>query len=372
MKLSFPEAQAVLAAALPPPSAETRSPLAGLGMRLAEDIVLAAASPAMPVSAMDGVALRASSQPQQLACIGESAPERPWGIPLEPGTCVQILTGASLPVGADSVVPVEDLRSAAGQIQVGACTVGAHVVPVGAAHPAGARLVRGTHLGPGAVERLLSAGIGSLLVDQPPRLRVVPVGDELVAGTVRDSVTPVLAQWMAQDGLEATRWEPVCDRQEDVRSALDGPEPIIITTGGTGPSHRDVISSIGAEPLFDGIHVKPGKPTKAYHLPGNRIWIALPGNPTAALLVFHALVRPCLLSTAGLRSVLPSARLTTPLPAHPDRWRIAPVRLDGRQASPLPEGPSLSTGWWMLADATILLPPGGGLGAGAHVEVQPW
>ncbi len=372
---SLPDAAEALRRAIPGPLTRWVPVFDALGHVLAEDVRLKRASPTAALAAMDGVAVQASDQPRLLECVGQSQPAAPCREPLPDGSCITILTGAPLPSGANAVIPLEQLEAARqpdpGPVRVPAVAAGAHVVPAGAAFSAGTVLAAGTRLGPGAVTALADAGIAEVPIAWLP-VRLVPVGDELVSGTVVDSVCPVLKAWMRRWMVDVERLDPVPDHPLRLLEALEGPEPVVITTGGTGRSSQDIVAraAIG-EPLLDGIAVKPGKPTKAYRLRGGRLWIALPGNPSAALLLFRALVLPLLVPSSAPGSRV-SARLTSPLDGHAARWRVAPVSLGPHGADPVPEGPSVAAGWWLGADGVVVLAPGTRLAAGQPVEVLPW
>ena len=80
------------------------------GRVLAEDLVASSALPPHPASAVDGYAVRAADAGRTLRVVGESAAGRPLFAQVDPGTAARILTGGVLPVGADTVVMVEDTR----------------------------------------------------------------------------------------------------------------------------------------------------------------------------------------------------------------------------------------------------------------------
>ena len=80
------------------------------GRVLAEDLVASSALPPHPASAVDGFAVRAADAGRTLRVVGESAAGRPLFAQVDPGTAARILTGGVVPVGADTVVMVEDTR----------------------------------------------------------------------------------------------------------------------------------------------------------------------------------------------------------------------------------------------------------------------
>src|SRR5580704_16181243 len=92
----------------PPPPTETiefaENPSCVLGRIVAEDVRADRNYPPFNRSTRDGFALRAGDAAQagtNLRLIGESRAGVPFAGTVEPGTCVQIMTGAAMPRGAN-------------------------------------------------------------------------------------------------------------------------------------------------------------------------------------------------------------------------------------------------------------------------------
>jgi len=102
------------------PLASIRVPLSeALRACLAGDIRADRDIPPTDRSAMDGFAVQArdiARRGASLKLIGESAAGSPSRPSVSPGTCVQTLTGAVVPRGADAVVKVEETRSGEGRV----------------------------------------------------------------------------------------------------------------------------------------------------------------------------------------------------------------------------------------------------------------
>src|SRR5574338_54367 len=131
--------------------------------------------PPFASSAMDGFALRAADAPGELAAGGGLPPM------LAPGTAVRIMTGAPVPSGADTIVPIEDANEVAGRVRVPAVTAGQHVRPAGNDIGAGDVVeLPAAPLGPAAIAVLASLGMGEIAVHRRPRVAILSTGDELV------------------------------------------------------------------------------------------------------------------------------------------------------------------------------------------------
>src|SRR5215467_2241038 len=98
-----------LSALMCEPRTESIPVLAAQGRILAEDILADRDYPPFDRSIRDGYAVRAAdTHPgSTLHCIGElKAGDTPLTT-VQPGTCIQIMTGAALPTGADAVIMIE-------------------------------------------------------------------------------------------------------------------------------------------------------------------------------------------------------------------------------------------------------------------------
>src|SRR2546422_1073935 len=82
---------------------------AAAGRVLAEDARAVVDLPPFPSSAMDGFAVRSGDTPGRLPIVARIAAGVPAERGLEAGEAMAIATGGVVPVGADSVIPIEDV-----------------------------------------------------------------------------------------------------------------------------------------------------------------------------------------------------------------------------------------------------------------------
>ncbi|MFN2164866.1 MAG: molybdopterin molybdotransferase MoeA, partial [Anaerolineae bacterium] len=171
-----------------------------LGRVLAQEIVSDINIPPFDNSAMDGYAVRASDiasampeAPVRLRVIGSVAAGYVANAAVEPGTAIRIMTGAPLPAGADTVVPVEDtsdfdrpkaarLESPSDEVWVRqAVSPRNHIRPAGEDVRLGERvLALGRVIRPQEIGVLASLGHGMVLVHRRPRVAILATGDELL------------------------------------------------------------------------------------------------------------------------------------------------------------------------------------------------
>jgi molybdopterin molybdotransferase len=269
---------------------------------------------------MDGYALRAAdvAAGAALPVVAYLPAGAPGGAPLPPGSAAKILTGAPLPAGADTVVPVEHAEEQDGAVRAtGPLRAGANVRHRGEDLRAGEVAIRaGTALGPAQVSWLATASHLVVAVHRRPRVAVLSTGDELVApgeplgpGKIHDSNAFAVAAAVRQAGGEPVLLGIARDDRASLRAKLvEGLRAdALVTSAGVSVGDRDYVREVLAElevrQVFWKIEARPGGPT-AFAVRGTTPVFSLPGNPVATLLVFDQLVRPAILKLAGRRSVL--------------------------------------------------------------------
>src|SRR5574338_800943 len=113
-------------------------------------------------SAMDGFAVRAVDLPGELRVVGEVAAGAATFLRLEAGTAVRIMTGAPMPPGADTVVPVELATEHADGVVLPATPRGEYVRSAGHDTAAGSRVdLPGAPLSPASIAVLATLGMAA-------------------------------------------------------------------------------------------------------------------------------------------------------------------------------------------------------------------
>ena len=292
-------------------------PLAdALGRTLAEDVVSAGALPPFDTSAMDGYAIRLAdlgSSPTELPIAGTvHAGEVPGDLP--GGAALAIMTGAPVPPGADTVVPVEWTSRPAPDHVVfeRPPEPGRHIRRKGEAlAPGDLVLPGGAAVTPGAISLLASVGAGTLRVRCRPRVAVVATGDELVdarempgPGQIRNSNGPGLAAQVRSAGGAVVGPLVARDTAAAVSEALDAAREadVVVFAGGVSMGERDLVrvelERRGVAWSFWKVRQRPGKPLAFGTLDGRPI-VGLPGNPVSAAVCFEVYVRPLLAAMLG-------------------------------------------------------------------------
>lgn len=270
---------------------------------------------------MDGYALRSEDVrhcPVKLRVTDVIyAGQRPT-VPVKPGTCSRIFTGAPLPPGADAVLMQEKVRAEGDWVEI------FEPVPAGAAiRASGEDAKKGellfpanTPLGVSEAGLLWSQGKSEVAVHRRPRVAILSTGDELCElgdfddEHIVDSNSLCLSVSVARAGGIPTRLGIARDSLESIQERLRpaGEYDIVLTSAGVSVGDhdfvREALARLEVEMAFWRVAIKPGKPL-AVGRKGSTIYFGLPGNPTSSLVSFELFVRPALRRMLGYPSVFP-------------------------------------------------------------------
>ncbi|MEN9383180.1 MAG: Molybdopterin molybdenumtransferase [Pseudomonadota bacterium] len=302
--------------------AETVPLFSALGRVLAEDVVSPISVPPHDNSAMDGYALRgADLRPGESTVFnnrGTAFAGAGWKGTLASGDCVKIMTGAIMPPGLDTVVPIEFVTVAGDQV-----SVPPHVVQTGDNRrllgedllQGQAALRQGTRLNPAALGLLASLGMPGARVYRPLKVAYFSTGDEILSlgeaareGAVYDSNRYTVFGLLSRLGIEVLDLGVVPDQpaalEQAFKTAAAGCDAII-TSGGVSMGEADhtkaIMKQLG-DVAFWRIAMRPGRPMAVGRIAQagrQAVLFGLPGNPVAVMVTFLAFVRPALLRMMG-------------------------------------------------------------------------
>ncbi len=297
-----------------------------LGRVLAADIIAPYNVPAHDNSAMDGYAVRAQDLAAEgetaLAVVGTAFAGRPFSGIVGAGQAARIMTGASIPQGADTVVVQEVVRRDGEQVFVPAGQQqGQNLRRAGEdLAEGGVALAAGSRCGPAELGLIASLGIAEVVVHRRLRVAILSTGDEIASigrplgpGEVYDSNRYTLFGALSRLGCELIDMGVVPDRPEALETAFREAAraaDVIITSGGVSVGEADFIREMMArlgEVAFWKLAIKPGRPM-AFGRIGDAVLFGLPGNPVAVMVTFYQFVQDALLKLMGVNPLPPAER----------------------------------------------------------------
>jgi molybdopterin molybdotransferase len=349
--------EVIRARALPLPK-ETivyaQDPAQALGRVLAENISADRNYPPFNRSTRDGFAVRsadASHVGARLLMIGESRAGVAFGGTIEPGTCVQIMTGAALPRGADTVVMIEHARIEGDAVVFDQLAQPHHnFVLAGSETRAGEVVVKaGTRLGNAELAMAAQVGRSRIIVSKRPRVAILSTGDEVVVADqtpgpfqIRNSNTVSLAAQVALAGGESILLGIAPDEIGQLRVLIErGLEAdMLVLTGGVSVGKYDlveqVLRALGAEFFFDALAIRPGKPAVFSWCKGKPVF-GLPGNPVSTMVTCELVVVPAIELMSGHKpEPLPlfKAKLVHPIEQRAALTHFLPARVTWPSGEP--------------------------------------
>jgi molybdopterin molybdotransferase len=403
-ELRLDEARAALASALSPLAmdAQTLPLLEALGRVLATAVVSPIDVPAHDNSAMDGYAFAgAALQPGQPLALAIAPGTRLAGgadaATLPRGAAVRIMTGAAMPPGADTVVPLELCRIDGEMLHLAADALRPgenrrrRGEDLARGQPA---LAAGRRLRPADLGLLASLGLAEVSVKRRLRVALFSTGDELCApghplapGCIYDSNRFSLMAALLRLGLAPVDLGLVRDDPPSLRATMEramAEADVVLISGGVSAGDadhtRELLEQMG-ELHFWKVAMRPGRPFafgQVAHQGQQRWLFALPGNPVAALVSFYALVRDGLLTLAGAAPEpipLLQARSTAPLRKRPGRTELQRARItrgaDGEAAAEITgsQGAGILRSMSEANGLLVLHHDQGSIAAGERVDV---
>jgi molybdopterin molybdotransferase len=317
--LPVPAAIRIVEEQTPRLAPESVALVAARGRVLAEDVIADTDLPPFDRALMDGYAVRAADTadaPVRLQLAGEAAAGHGWRGTLQAGEALRIMTGAPVPVGADSVQQVEVTREHDGGMVVEidkATQPGQFISQRATEITAGATVLRaGLTINAAMMAALASFGYARVRVGARPRVVVLATGTELVAvgdqpgpDQIRDSNTYSLLAYAEAAGATVEHLpfagdDPALLQRLIAESAARA--DVLVLSGGVSMGVYDftkaALGALGAEIFFERISLRPGKPTVFARL-GRTLVFGLPGNPVSVSVTFNLFARTALRAMQG-------------------------------------------------------------------------
>ncbi len=367
-----------------------------LGRVLAEEVLANRDQPPYDVSAMDGFALRSTdvaNVPAKLEVIEDIKAGDMPSKTVQAGQCARIMTGAPVPLGADTVIRVEDTRMISGtQVQINVSVQSRNDIRDRGESMRNGEVVlaHGSEITPGVAGLLAMVKRATVQVYRQPRVAILSTGDELEgldepfdANKIPDANSYALMAQVQALGIEPVLLGIARDRPEALRAALQQglQHDVLLVSGGTSVGVHDYVrptlEALGVQMKFWGVAMKPGHPMTFGVAP--LTWVfGLPGNPVSSMVCFEQFVLPALRRMMGHQRLYRrtvTARLTHQIKHRPGRSEFIRVTL-GRDADGYVATSTGAQGSGMLssmaqADGLLVVEAASeGLAANSSVTVQ--
>lgn len=307
------EADSAIAAAVAPVSHEPVALSAAAGRILRTALRAERDAPPFDRVAMDGIAFaRGAGNRRRFRIAGTQAAGAPVLALASEADCFEVMTGAVMPRGCDTVVPIEQVETADGHAGLKSgcdATPWRHVHRRGAdARKGDVLLQAGIRLAAPELAIAASAGHAELQVSRAPRVVILTTGDELVEPgepilehQVRRSNAYGLAGALTLAGFAPAANLQLPDREDAISAALAAAlsqHDVLVLSGGVSAGRFDfvpgVLASLGVQAAFHGIAQRPGRPMWFGSLATGTLVFALPGNPVSVLVCLARYVIPAL------------------------------------------------------------------------------
>ena len=291
-----------------------------VGRALAEDLVAVEDQPPFDNSAVDGYAVKfnelakaTKENPAVLRCREYIFAGRLDTISLQKGECVQVATGAPLPLGTDAVVMREKVVRNGDQVYFSHPTlIGSNLRRRGRDMSNGDSLFPvGTTIAPTHLALLAAQGLVEVPLYTQLKINILSTGTELVAptikpgpGQIREANSFLLEALLQTEACKITRLHRVVDDLEGTIKVLNEAlqADALLVSGGVSVGDSDFVKpalkELGVEEIFWRVKVKPGKPLFFGQLGATKVF-GLPGNPASTFVLFEELVRPYLRKCLG-------------------------------------------------------------------------
>lgn len=266
--------------------------------------------------------------------------------------CVEIMTGAAVPEGADAVVMVEHTCLQDGVVEPRrSIPSGQNVVAQASEASHGDLLLpAGRRMGYAEVAMAAAVGKQAVTVYRKPRVAILPTGDEVVELGVSPGPFQIRNSnsYSLQAQVAAAHCVPAAlgiapDREGPLRKMIEEglQADLLVLSGGVSMGKFDlvekVLAELGAEVYFDGVAIQPGKPLVFGRAQGT-FFFGLPGNPLSTMVTFELFARPALALLSGESSVpliLLRARLEKDLRRKSGLASFLPAFLQGSAYDPV-------------------------------------
>ena len=298
-------------------------------------------------SAMDGYAIIYEDKNSELEIIDTIFAGDNNDKLLEKNSCIKIMTGAKIPQNSTAIIPKEDVEELNdNKIKIlKNVKEFQHIRYIGEDIKQNELLINiGDKINFSKITLLASQGISYIKVYKKPKVVVFASGEELKlhyeqieSFQIYNSNTPTFVARTKELGCEVTFIGQAKDSIEAIKELINNSldANLIITSGGVSVGDADftkeAFNELNFETLFDGIDIKPGKPTVFGKIKNTYI-LNLPGNPLASALIFEMFGKILIQKLLGEKNIYPNyilGKLKEPFFTKKGKTTLIPGFFDG-------------------------------------------
>jgi molybdopterin molybdotransferase len=348
---------------------------------LAQDIVADRAYPPFNRVTMDGIAVSSKAffkGKRSFKIEGLQAAGQPQQTLIDIENCLEVMTGAMLPLDADAVIPYEqcDIKDGVANVNVTEISVLQNVHLQGTDSKQGDILVKSGHkITPAIIGLIAASGLSKVLVKRLPKVAVCATGDELVEvdreplpHQIRQSNSYMLLAALQAEGIHAQRHHLRDDPQVMLEelTTITNYYDVVLLSGAVSKGKFDhlptVLNRLNMETIFHGIAQRPGKPFLFGKLPNEVLIFGFPGNPASTFVCYQLYFRAWLYASFTIKLPVLKAFLSKPFSFKPNLTLHALVTLSYNEgkliASPIESSTSGDMVSLALAQGILSLPTG--------------
>ena len=321
------------------------------GAVLRENIYAERDAPPFDRVSMDGIAVDSSAVIGGVRRLHIQATQAAGDPPLVLGSrssCIEVMTGAVLPTGCDSVIAVEEIAIHDGHAELAqgvAVEAGQNVHRRGTDTRQGTLLVNaGVRLRAPEIAIAAAAGMPRIRVSSQPMLAVISTGNELIEPgepllphQVRRSNAYAIVTALRAHGFQRVADDHIVDDLSELKRRLKfhlETHDVLVLSGGVSMGKFDLVpkalDDLGVRPIFHKVAQRPGKPLWFGVASSGAAVFALPGNPVSTLVCLHRFVIPALFASLGQTPPAPAEKiaLSTPVTVSVPLTLYMPVRIE--------------------------------------------
>ncbi|MGE4420131.1 MAG: gephyrin-like molybdotransferase Glp [Sulfurimonas sp.] len=290
-----------------------------LGRVLAQNIVAEFNDPQFPTASMDGYAvIHSDLERKNIVILGDNPAGSDEKRTIKSGECIKTFTGSKMPLGADTLIQIENVTVENGRIVINESVAkGSSVRPIGEGYRAGDVLIKkGTKIGFAEIGVMAALNHVMVKVALKPRVAVVSTGSEILdlganstnSAQIRSSNNYTLAALFELCGAEVIQLGVVGDDKSSIMQTFQNAllsADILVSTGGVSVGDydfvKDIVPRIGAEVVYKGVAIKPGKHIMVAQKEDKFI-LALPGFAYSSTVTAILYVLPLIAKMLGRES----------------------------------------------------------------------